>query len=90
MVRGVPAPPSGTVKASASGSIPALPSEDEIIELGAPAGSRPQRASASKAAGAPKVKPPPLPGPLASGTPSRAAAEKAGEDEFWRITKRKP
>lgn len=98
-VRGVPAPPTGSqktpsaaLKSSASGTIPVVPSEDEIIELGAPTMNRPARSAAAKPANspAPKVKPPPLPGNLASGTgASRASAEKAGEDEFWRLTKRK-
>jgi len=84
-VRGVPAPASGSIKLSSS-AIPALPSEDEIIELGAPANARPLKPQPSKPSGAaPKVKPPPLP----SNFSSRAAAEKAGEDEFWQITKRK-
>jgi molecular chaperone DnaK len=68
--------------------VPSPPAEAEIIELGAPTVSRATKPQPTKATGAgPKMKPPPLPGNLA-GT-SRTAAEKAGEAEFWRITKKK-
>jgi molecular chaperone DnaK len=79
-VRSVPAAPSGSIKP------PPLPAEDEIIELGKSSLHRAITPPAPKpAAPGPKVKPPPLPG----GAVTRTAAEKAGEDEFWRMTQKK-
>lgn len=79
--RGVPTPaatPPAAKKPAAPRPMPALPSDDEIIEFDS--GNQKRQPPASK----PKVKPPPLANP-----PPRAQAEKAGEEEFWKLPKPK-
>ena len=71
---------------ASSPSIPAIPSEDEIMELEfadeKPANPRPRKtmASEAKSSRSPKVKAPPLPPGLDS-----AGDTGDGEDEFWQL-----
>ncbi|HET6423425.1 MAG TPA: Hsp70 family protein [Planctomycetaceae bacterium] len=73
--RGVPTP----AQRPAARPLPPMPSDDEIIELNPPPVGRP-KAVAPSSVQKPKVKAPPLANP-----PPRAQAEKAGEEEFWKM-----
>lgn len=80
--RGVPAPSSAPVVVKKSvRPMPMLPSDDEIIEFDSGAQKIPP---APAPVAKPKVKAPPLANP-----PPRAQAEKAGEEEFWKLPKPK-
>ncbi len=81
--RGVPVPASAPPTVKKPGPprpVPALPADDEIIEMTAPPLPRLKPPSSPSPTGKPKVKAPPLANP-----PPRAQAEKAGEDEFWKL-----
>ncbi len=82
--RGVPVPPAMKKPTPPPRPMPALPSDDEIIEFDSGAHKIPKKPAAPAPIAKPKVKAPPLANP-----PPRAQVEKAGEEEFWKMPKPK-